>query len=78
MNTAFMLMSMYNARVMIPSEQVARDWFDLTKAKFHEKIRSGEIQLPLMSMEDSQKSPRGVHILDLASYIDQRRGAASK
>ncbi len=78
MNTAFMIMSQYGPMAIIPAEIVARDWFDLSKSKFFEKISSKEILLPLIQMEDSQKSPRGVHILDLAAYIDARREEASR
>ncbi|MFP5507589.1 MAG: pyocin activator PrtN family protein [Alphaproteobacteria bacterium] len=73
-----MMMTMYGARVIIPSDIVARDWFDLSIQKFHEKVRSGEIALPVIRMEDSQKSAKGVHLLDLAAYVDQRRDAARR
>ncbi|MDO6586927.1 pyocin activator PrtN family protein [Salipiger sp. 1_MG-2023] len=76
MNTFFVLMAKYGPEVMIPSEIVARDWFGVEKSKFNEKVRNGEIPLPVMRMEDSQKSPRGVHILDLAEYLDKRREEA--
>lgn len=78
MNTAIMMMTMYGARPVIPSDVVARDWFNMTTQKFHEKVRAGEIRLPVLRMEDSQKGARGVHLLDLASYIDARRDAAQK
>ncbi|PWE48514.1 Pyocin activator protein PrtN [Thioclava sp. NG1] len=76
MNTFYILLGKYGHEVMIPSEIVARDWFNVGKAKFHEKVSRGEIALPVMSMDDSQKSPRGVHILDLAEYLDKRRNAS--
>ncbi|WP_322866065.1 pyocin activator PrtN family protein [Aquicoccus sp. G2-2] len=78
MNSFFMLMAKYGPEVMIPAETVAEDWFNIGKSKFFSKINNGDIALPLMTMEDSQKSPRGVHILDLAEYLDQRRDAARK
>ncbi|MCK0138651.1 pyocin activator PrtN family protein [Aliiroseovarius sp. F47248L] len=78
MNTAIMMMAMYNARPIIPSEAVAADWFNLSVGKFHEKIRKGDIPLPLVTMEDSQKCAKGVHLTDLADYIDTRRAAAEK
>lgn len=76
MNAFYILLGKYGHEVMIPSEIVARDWFNIGKSKFHEKVGRGEIALPVMSMDDSQKSPRGVHILDLAEYLDKRRDAA--
>jgi hypothetical protein len=78
MNTFYVLMAKYGPEVMIPSEIVAKDWFGIEKSKFNEKIRNGDIQLPIMKMEDSQKSPRGVHILDLAEYLDRRRDEARR
>jgi len=79
MNTAIMMMAMYNAQAIIDSETVARDWFKLSVGKFHEKIRAGQIRLPLVLMEEeSQKCAKGVHLVDLADYIDARRAAAEK
>jgi hypothetical protein len=78
MNTFFVLMAKYGPEVMISSEVVAKDWFGVEKSKFNEKVRNGEIPLPIMRMEDSQKSPRGVHILDLAEYLDKRREQARR
>lgn len=78
MNTFFVLMAKYGPEVMISSEIVAKDWFGVEKSKFNEKVRNGEIPLPIMRMEDSQKSPRGVHILDLAEYLDKRREEAHR
>jgi hypothetical protein len=52
MNTAIMMMAMYNAKAIIDTETVARDWFKLSVGKFHEKIRAGEIRLPLVLMEE--------------------------
>lgn len=79
MKTAIMMMTMYNAQAIIDSETVARDWFKLSVGKFHEKIRAGEIRLPLVLMEEeSQKCAKGVHLMDLADYVDERRTAAEK
>ena len=38
---------------------------------------TGAIDLPIVHMEHSQKSVRGVH-LDLANYLDARRAEALK
>jgi Pyocin activator protein PrtN len=34
--------------------------------------------LPIVRIETSQKAQRGVHLVDLAAYIDKRRAAAVK
>lgn len=77
MNTLFLLMAQYDARAIVPAETVCRDYFShLTLAKLLRKVGSGEIDLPLTRSEKSQKSARGVHIQDLAEYLDKRRTVA--
>ena len=77
MNTLFLLMAQYDARAIVPAETVCRDYFShLTLAKFFRKVGSGDIDLPLTRSEKSQKSARGVHIQDLAEYLDRRRAVA--
>lgn len=79
MNTAFLLMAQYGGQPVIPVESVCRDYFrHLTVEKFVRKASAGEIGLPLVRIEGSQKSAKGVHINDLADYIDQRHAAAKK
>lgn len=77
MNTAFLLMAQYG-RAIIPAAAVARDYFDLTTPKFIGKVVAGEIRLPLVRMTGSQKAARGVHVNDLAAYIDRARESAQK
>jgi hypothetical protein len=77
MNTAFLLMAQYNGRAVIPIEDVCRDYFQhLSPEKFVRKAARGEIRLPLVRMEASQKAAKGVHLVDLAGYLDKRREAA--
>lgn len=80
MNTAFLLMAQYDAMAVIPIEKVVRDYFGhLTTDKFLRKIAIGEIKLPIVRIESgSQKAARGVHLTDLAEYLDARRAAALK
>lgn len=80
MNTAFLLMAQYNGRAIIPVEEVCRDYFShLVPRKFEQKIARGEIDLPLTRIDGgSQKAARGVHLQDLAAWIDARREAAHK
>ncbi|HDR9065530.1 TPA: pyocin activator PrtN family protein [Burkholderia contaminans] len=79
MNTAFLLMAQYNARAVIPVDEVCRDYFPhLSTDKLIRKTSSGEIRIPLMRMEGSQKCAKGVHLQDLADYLDTRREAARK
>ncbi|HGM4963236.1 pyocin activator PrtN family protein [Pseudomonas hunanensis] len=79
MNTAFVLMAQYNGKAIISIEQLCADYFThLTPDMFQRKVLAGQIQLPITRLEGSQKSARGVHIADLASYLDQQRDAARK
>ena len=78
-NTAFLLMAQYNGAAVVPIESVCRDYFrHLTVEKLLRKILAGQIALPILRMELSQKSARGVHLSDLANYLDKRREAALK
>lgn len=79
MNTAFLLMAQYNGLAVIPLDVVCRDYFShLTPEKLQRKTLAGEIDLPIVRLERSQKSARGVHLVDLAAYLDKRREAALK
>ncbi len=79
MNTAFLLMAQYGGKPVIPVEDVCRDFFThLTAEKLVRKISAGEIAIPLVRMEASQKCAKGVHLTDLAAYLDARREAALK
>ncbi|WP_370674007.1 pyocin activator PrtN family protein [Pleomorphomonas sp. PLEO] len=44
--------------------------------KLLRKVMAGEIDLPVTRIEGSQKAAKGVHISDLAEYLDKRRAAA--
>lgn len=79
MNTIFLLLAQYGATAVIPIDVVARDYFPhLSPEKLLRKISLGEIRLPVVRIEGSNKSAKGVHVEDLAGYIDERRGAAKK
>ncbi|WP_019573535.1 pyocin activator PrtN family protein [Curvibacter lanceolatus] len=80
MNTAFLLMAQYNAQAVIPVAAVVKDYFPhLTTENFLRKVSSGDITIPLVRIEPgSQKAARGVHLSDLAKYLDDRRAAAVK
>jgi hypothetical protein len=79
MNTAFLLMAQYDGKAIIPIEQVCRDYLShLTPLKLVQKISAGEIAIPLVRIEASQKCAKGVHLTDLASYLDARVEAARR
>lgn len=80
MKTVFLLMAQYDGHAVIPIEDVARDYFPhLAAGKLVRKINEGDIALPMIRIDaGSQKSAMGVHVQDLADYIDARREAAIK
>lgn len=79
MDTTLMLMARYDARPVLPVEIVCKDFFPhLTREKFLRKVSDGSIKLPLVQIEGSQKSAKGVDLRDLASYYDERRAAAQR
>src|SRR5690242_14701371 len=78
-NTLFLLMAQYGGRPVVPLDVVCRDFFShLTVEKLLRKALRGDIALPIVRIEASQKAHRGVHVTDLAEYIDKRRAAAVK
>ncbi len=79
LNTAFLLMAQYNGAAVISVEAVCRDYFShLDPAKFVRKVGAGEIAIPMVRMEASQKAAKGIHLQDLADYLDERRAEAIK
>jgi pyocin activator protein PrtN len=78
-STLFFLMGQYGSRAVIPAEEVCRDYFaHLSLMKFIRKCDEGDIPLALMRAEKSQQGARGIHIQDLAGYIDRQRDLALK
>lgn len=79
MNTAFVLMAQYNGLAIIPLDMVCNDYFKhLTPEMFQRKVLSGQIKIPITRLESSQKSAKGIHISDLATYIEKQRSDALK
>lgn len=78
MNTAWLLMAQYD-KAIIPLEDVRRDHFShLNIEMFRRKLARGEIKLPIIRAEASTKAHQGVHIDDLAAYLDTARDQARK
>jgi pyocin activator protein PrtN len=46
--------------------------------KLFQKLAVGEIPIPLVRMEASQKCAKGIHLVELAEYLDERIAAARK
>jgi hypothetical protein len=72
-------MAQYDGLAVIPVERVVADYFaPLTIEQFLRKALKGEIALPVTRMYDSQKAAKGVHIADLANFLDEKAEAARR
>lgn len=77
MNTLFLLMAQYSGLAIVPLDTVCQDYFQhLTPEKMLRKVAAGEIDLPIVRIENSQKAARGVSLQDLAAYLDAQRARA--
>lgn len=77
MKTLFLLVAQYDGLVIIPLERICADYFThLTPTKLKLKVAAGLIDLVIVRMENSQKSAQGIHINDLADYLDTQRERA--
>lgn len=79
MKTLFLLMAQYDSRVIVPLEKVRADYFPhLSMDQFLRKIGAGEIKPPVVRAEASKKAAKGIHLEDLAAYLDARWDAAQR
>lgn len=77
MNTLFLLMAQYNGQAVISLSQVCSDYMGLTVEKFKTKQLNGEIKIPVVRLgANTQKAALGIHLKDLADYIDIQREKA--
>lgn len=78
MDTQWLLAGRYQGLPIIPVDTLIKDFFPtMTRPYFLRKIAEGAIALPLVKMEASSKGAKGVHLSDLATYIDQRHAEAT-
>jgi len=79
MKTLLLLMVQYEGQAVIPVEKVCADYFaGLTVDKFLRKTTSGDIALPVVRMFNSERAAKGIHINDLASFLDAQTEKARK
>ncbi len=79
LRTIFFLMAQYNGKTIISIAEICRDYFThLTPEKFIRKVTSGQIKIPLVQIEASKKAAKGIYLIDLANYLDERRQSALK
>jgi hypothetical protein len=72
-------MAHYHGAPIVPLSQIVKDFFwHLDEKILLRKVLRGDIKLPIVRMEQSQKSARGVMLVDLADYLDRQRAMALK
>ncbi|WP_407321799.1 pyocin activator PrtN family protein [Dickeya ananatis] len=77
MNTMFLLMAEFNTST-IPLADIAEKYFGMKPSTADKKAGAGDLPIPTFRLGDTQKSPRMVHVKDLADFIDGRRIQAQK
>jgi Pyocin activator protein PrtN len=57
--TVFLLMAQYHGKAVISVDEICRDYFPhLDSAKFTRKVGAGDIAIPMIRMEASQKTAK--------------------
>lgn len=77
MNTVFLLMAEFETST-IPLAVIAERYLGMRPATADKKAGAGQLPIPTFRIGDGQKSPRMVHVSDLADFIDTRRKAAKE
>ena len=78
MKTIDMLLAQYDGLQIIPIDRVCADYLRITPNKFLRKTLAGEIDLPIVRFSNSQKSAKGIHVADLAEFLDKRVAMARR
>ncbi|MCJ2085057.1 pyocin activator PrtN family protein [Methylobacterium sp. E-005] len=77
--TFAILREQYGPRVIIPLDRVREDFFDgMSQEHLLRRVSEGKLNLPIVRIDASQKSAKGVALVDLAAYLDRRIEVARK
>ena len=72
-------MAQYDGLAIIPVEWVCRDYFRrLSVRRFLQQVAAGKIALPVVKTGVGHKAARGIHLDDLAAYLDAQTEKARK
>ncbi|MDQ7101903.1 MULTISPECIES: pyocin activator PrtN family protein [unclassified Serratia (in: enterobacteria)] len=77
MNTMFLLLAEFESAT-IKLSVVAERFMGMRPATAEQKASEGRLPIPTFRVGDTQKSPRLVHVQDLANYIDIQRAEAQR
>lgn len=75
MNTIFLLMAEYET-TSIPLSMIADKYLGMKPETAAVRANEGALPIPTFRLADSNKSPRMIHLQDLAEFIDHRRDIA--
>jgi hypothetical protein len=76
--TLFMLMAEFDSRPAVPLEECLHYLGIDTKETANRMAADGKLDIPTFRTRESQKSPRMVHLSDLAEFIDNHWKPAKK
>lgn len=74
MNTAFALLARFESPT-VKLEDICAEYFGMDKDKAYQLASVNELPVPTFRA-GSQKSPRLIHVDDLAKWLDEQRAAA--
>ncbi|MCK7227148.1 pyocin activator PrtN family protein [Enterobacter asburiae] len=77
MNTIFLLMAEYETPT-VPLSEICGKYLGMKPSTAESKAALGQLALPTFRLGNSQKSPRLVHLQDLAELIDRKRREAKE
>ena len=71
--TAALLREQFGPRVIIPLDRVMETYFPgVSQEHLLRRVGEGKLDLPVVRIDASQKSAKGVALVDLATYLDRR------
>ncbi len=77
MNTMLLLMAEYETPT-VPLAEICEKYLGMKPSTAESKAALGQLPLPTFRLGDSQKSPRLVHLQDLAELIERKRKEAKE
>ncbi len=77
MHTVFLLMAQYNSATVKLSD-ICATYFGMSVQAANRMASLNKLPIASFRLGNSQKSPRLVHLQDLADYIDKKREEANR
>ncbi|AXF75165.1 pyocin activator PrtN family protein [Erwinia tracheiphila] len=77
MNTMFLLMAEFETATIALAD-ISERYLGMKPSTADKKAGCGDLPLPTFRIGNGQKSPRMVHVSDLAEFIDKKRMEAKE